>query len=131
MGLTLALALLLTSGLDVRWDAPSACPDEAAVRDRVGQFLQSSSANTGGVRARVTVTASESGWTADLELTVGEMTEHRVLEDPSCDVVATATAFVVAVAIDPQLLMSDPETADTVAEDAPPKAVESAPRAKL
>lgn len=137
MGPTLALALLLTSGLDMRWDAPPACPDEAAVHDRVREFLQSSSANADSVRARVTVTAGKGGWAADLEMTVGELTEHRVLEDPSCDVVATATAFVVAVAIDPQLLMSEPELdsepepePEPVAEDPLPKPAESDPRVK-
>ncbi len=88
------------------WSAPAACPDEATVQARVGEFLRASTVNTDSVRARVTVEEGEAGWTADLELTVGELTEHRVLQDRSCDVVATASAFVVAVAVDPQLLTS-------------------------
>ncbi len=109
------------------WKAPPQCPDEATVQAQVAEFLRSSTVNADSVRARVTVQHGEAGWTADLELTVGELTEHRVLQDHSCDVVATASAFVVAVAIDPELLTSEPAPADPVPDAIDPVPEEQVP----
>lgn len=124
------LALRLTGEVDVEWEAPSPCPDEGAVTAQVSRFLHGSNAPRESVVARVVVSREGNEWVATLELTVGEDSEVREVRDPACELVATATAFVIAVAVDPELSLSD--AAEPLPEPLPeePAPVEPTPPPK-
>jgi hypothetical protein len=110
-----ALALALAVGsppgtvLDVTWDAPSTCPDDATARDRIRTRVADRPAGR-DVQAIARVRELEDGsWQVEVELRTEQGTATRTLQAATCEEALTATAVVVAIAVDPTPI-GGPET---------------------
>jgi hypothetical protein len=117
------LAQLADPQVEVEWQAPEQCPDQAWFTARIERFLDRpiNEAVVEPVSAKASVTEDAGRFRASLTLRSGEREQIRELEDHSCDVLAAATAFIVAVTIDPDVVFvaQDP----TAEQDAEPEPV--------
>lgn len=109
------LVTLLDPQVDVAWQAPAGCPDEAAFVASVERFLDRPlrEAVVDPVAARVVVKSADGGFAATLDLESGAREQTRQLRDESCEVLASAAAFIVAVTIDPEVVFP----AEAIGED--------------
>lgn len=89
----------------VRWQAPAGCPDEAEVQAQVASMLRASTTAPRPVDADAVVEAREDGFALRLRMDGGDA---REFEDPSCAVLAEATAVAVALAADPSASPIEP-----------------------
>ncbi len=91
--------------VNVRWSAPTECPSEPDVRQRVAKLLaESGSGRREEVAIEMTVTATEAGY----ELRASAVGEggalgERVVTGVDCGDVAEAGVLIAAIAIDPDL----------------------------
>lgn len=127
------------SSVEIAWSAPASCPDEAWVEARVERFLDRPllDAAVEPVSAEVEVSVADGELVADVALTTGDRAQRRVLRDGSCDVLAAAAAFMIAVAIDPEAALGDADEGREATDPAaasefesvedPPSAVTEAP----
>lgn len=113
----LLLRLSLAPSVDLTWQAPAQCPDEAAVNAQIDAFLEGSVVPEEEVRADVEVIRERTEWVATLQLSIGGDSEVRELRDPACDLVATASAFVIAAAVAPEFPVRDEAKPYPVSED--------------
>lgn len=125
LGGTVALADDASS-VDVVWDAPAGCPSAAAVRDEIDGLLGGAATvrARASLRVHATVTRAER-WTVTIETVSGAGSGHRSIEASSCDGLASASALIVALMIDPDAVAAHAKnTAETKAEvrPAPPPA---------
>jgi hypothetical protein len=101
-------AIAQETGL-LSWDAPRGCPDARWVGARVARYLSrplgAADVEQLHVAGRVEQTAD--GFTANLSLTSTAGVHQRQLADPDCVLVADAAAFIVALAIDPNVRAED------------------------
>ncbi len=99
---------------EVRWDAPSACPNEVTVRTAVEELLGVPLTEPRPRRLTViaAVQAGEPGWSLRIFTITAEGTRERALRyDRDCAVLARAAAVLIAIAIDPEVLgRLDPQT---------------------
>ena len=96
-----APALAGPPGLEIDWQAPAGCPDQAAIRRYVAQVIANTEDAASAMRARAVVSRiSVDRWAADLTVrsSAGEESA-RSLEGPTCDAVSEAAALVIALAI--------------------------------
>lgn len=105
--------------LELRWEAPPACPTEAEVRDRIGAYLGrdefDETLDDVRVEGRVESMRGDA-WALTVEVRVGEETVRRRVEAPRCADTRDAAALIIAVALDPL----------RVSREAPPPALEPA-----
>jgi hypothetical protein len=110
LGLALAaLALPARAGapaVDLRWSAPGACPDEAAVRAAVERLVSRPLGDPAEARIHVRITvgpAADAPWSATIAVARAEdpAPRERRLEAPTCAELAEASAVAVALALDP------------------------------
>lgn len=98
----LALLLVLAApGLQLDWQAPAGCPDQAGVRGRVAAMLAAGAVEGSDLAATGRVSAAGEGWQLELELVRAGGRERRTLGDRDCAALADAAALMIAVAIDP------------------------------
>lgn len=100
----LALILVLATpapGLQLDWQAPAGCPDQAGVRGRVAAMLAAGAVEGSDLAATGRVSAAGEGWQLELELVRAGGRERRTLGDRDCAALADAAALMIAVAIDP------------------------------
>lgn len=105
--------------LQLRWEAPPACPTEAEVRDRIGAYLgrDEFDETVDDVRVDARVASMRGGaWVLTVEVRVGEESVRRRIEAPRCADTRDAAALIIAVALDPL----------RVSRQAPPPALEPA-----
>lgn len=97
----LAAAFVATpaaAAFDLRWEAPSSCPDAAAARARLDR-----GGDLAGLRlsARVTVAPTAARqWEAVVATDDGDATGERTLRGATCDEVSDAALLVLSLAID-------------------------------
>ncbi len=85
------------------WEAPAECPSEASVRDAVAQLLGSGGPPPASVSARAVVQrTSGDHWIVQLTTVREGARGERVVEATSCPSLASATALIVALTIDPE-----------------------------
>lgn len=96
--------------IELDWHAPDSCPDQEEVLERANRMLSGSQAVV-EVRARADVTAELDGtWRVSLQTQVGAELGERTLAGESCDAVASASALLLALTVDPNAaLESEPE----------------------
>jgi len=114
--------------LALAWDAPDECPSGTDVEARVARLLADSRrvADAAPVEARVKVTRVREGrWTARLTTRIDGIAGDRTMYAASCDLLASASALVIALAIDPELGVAPPS--DAPASSSAPPASSSAP----
>lgn len=113
-------APLAIAPVDLRWDAPAGCPNEAEVRAAMEAY---SAAEPGsGVRAEASVAAEGDEFELALRVEDGPRTETRSLRSRDCGALARAAALVIAVARDPLGVarrISETETAEPETEPRP------------
>jgi hypothetical protein len=82
----------------VQWDAPAACPDDAAVEGRIAALV-----GDAVVVTPATARVEQHGDRFEVELVtwIDGGSQRRVLAASSCDALADAVAVVIAVALDP------------------------------
>ncbi|MCA9691458.1 MAG: hypothetical protein KC636_17775, partial [Myxococcales bacterium] len=89
------------------WSAPAECPDAARVRDEVTRMLGGAvDLGDRSLHAEAAVTAVDAGWRLDLRLTGSHAEGARAIESASCEELADAAALVIAIAIDPERMMT-------------------------
>lgn len=105
------------------WDAPSTCPTRDEVDARVRGLLAGSqrkeTAQEETAQANVVVTHRRETWNAEIRTRVGDAQGRRTLSAASCDRLASATALVIALTIDPDL-----QVEPSPPSEPPPKAPE-------
>ena len=99
VSLTLVMGLVVprlagadASHVTVRWTAPAPCPDENTVKLRVTQLVTSPDT----MEVDATVTCLGDGFHLSLHVRGAHWTGERVLDAPSCDVLAESAAVIVA-----------------------------------
>ena len=109
------------------WDAPPSCPTEAEVATRVEALLGTSLATASQRRVSVIarVREEDGGWNMRLFTVTPEGTRERSLDHARCDLLAEATAVVVALAIDPTAGGTLPADDDALALVGEPEEAES------
>jgi len=95
----LGSAFVLALAGAVQWQAPAACPTEAAVEQRVHQLLGRALAEH--ELHAVGVVSGGPPWRLELETAIGGRRQQRVLEGEDCRAVAEAAALILAVSVDP------------------------------
>ena len=118
LGATSARAEPAPLRIQLRWHAPDECPDDLALLRRVEGFLGESldeAANQAvAIDARVQGDAVH-GYAAKLSFVSARGTTERALEHPSCDKLTEGVALLVALAIDPERVRAQQETASAAA----------------
>lgn len=90
--------------VDLRWDAPGGCPDEAELRRKIDEILGGSLALPRSRAPSVIAVVRDEGETLSLRVfTVGEagIRERALRYDRDCDLLTRAAAVVIAITIDP------------------------------
>lgn len=93
--------------ISVRWSAPVGCPDQSSVVEAVRELSGAEVVEEGeDLTATVEVTTRDAGYELSLSVVTETATRVRVLEAADCQVLVRAAALVVAVALDPVLVVS-------------------------
>lgn len=101
LALALGVAGPVGPGVEVIWDAPASCPDAATARAEILARVADRPAAR-GIRAHARARALADGaWQVEVELQSDAGTATRTLRAASCEEALTATAVVVAIAVDP------------------------------
>jgi hypothetical protein len=79
-------------GLDLTWDAPSECPQLAAVRARVDEIAGASVQRSSGLRADARVVKEQGRYRLKLVVRDGALTGQRSIASDSCEHLAGAAA---------------------------------------
>ncbi len=113
------------------WQAPPACPDETYVAQEIKRFLGASPTTSADkpVRASAVVSrvAGDNRWRVEVSTESKDGTQSKTLEDASCRSVASATAFFIALVVNPERVAATQEEPE-VQPKPPQKLVpESAP----
>jgi hypothetical protein len=98
------------AGLTLHWNAPEECPKEADVRSRVDALLGRPAATVASLEARAVVMRTAAGYALALETLQGEHRGARSMSDASCVELARAAAAVIALAIDPTISLTEPQS---------------------
>jgi hypothetical protein len=101
------------------WQAPAECPDQNSVLDETARILRGTTATT-RVAARAVVERDVNGsWRVSLETETESGTGRRDVLADSCPAVASAVALILALVVDPNAVLAEPEPAS---EPPPPPA---------
>jgi hypothetical protein len=102
----------------LQWEAPEECPDEAAMGTRVAALLAASQVQNTDVSARGRVTRGLHDLELTLRLDVAGRSANKTLHAESCSALADAAAWLIAVAVDPEV--KPPENVSETPEPPPP-----------
>ncbi len=112
----LGIALGMVLAGDVRWTAPSSCPDEATVRARLD-----AAGGVGALDVDAVATPTEDGrWMLELGISLDGVRSVRTLDAGDCDALAEAAVLLIGLQLD----AVDPGTAPQSAGSVPVPAVE-------
>ena len=90
------------SGFAFEWRAPEGCPPASAVEDEIAHLLGGPAREHVRDDLRVQATVERGSlWLVTLETTSKMANGHRTIEAATCQALANATAFIVALLIDP------------------------------
>ena len=133
--LTAALVALLNTApagggrpVDLRWDAPKRCPDEAALREQVDEILGGTLTQPRSRQLSVIAVVRDEGETLALRVfavTEAGTRERALRYDRDCALLTRAAAVVIAITIDPASIGRLSPEALTLLE--PPKPDEGPP----
>jgi hypothetical protein len=115
------------STLSLIWSTAPSCPDREAVLLRVRSLLGSSPATSEPIGAAGVITAVPSGgYSLELETTQLGQTHRRTLAAPTCEELSDAGALIVALAVDPKLVVSESSPLAAPPEPSPSQSTASA-----
>jgi hypothetical protein len=87
--------------VDLTWNAPAECPTREAVVDEVARVLSTSHEMQVQVTARADVSRDDLGrWHAALRVSTRDAHGERALDAENCPAIASATAVIVAIAVE-------------------------------
>jgi hypothetical protein len=122
---------------ELSWSAPASCPGEVEVRAEVERYLGQTLAARRDQKIRIDASMREderSGFVLSLRVTSAHGVQKRELSNTDCRKLGEAGALVIALAIDPKLVVPPPVDAPTAtpAESSPapggtPIAIEALP----
>lgn len=95
----------------LEWSAPARCPTASAVQERLTRTLAGSAADPRGLRAQASISEDEGGaltLVLELERDDGPV-GRRELRASDCDELATAAVLIVALAVDPEAAIEEPD----------------------
>jgi hypothetical protein len=102
-----------TQPIALEWKAPADCPTQDAVLGEVARVLGHVPVGA-PVRSRADVARADNGrWQAQLALATTGAQSQRLLVAESCEAIASATALIVAVAIEGGITPNSPERGST------------------
>jgi hypothetical protein len=114
------------------WQAPNACPQEAAFVTQIEGFLGRALNRTGDRSLEIVGQVSESsarGYVAQLRIQTARGTQQRELVHRDCAELTEAAALVAALAIDPELVVPEKSARPEPAAELPAPERPSAPAA--
>src|SRR5687768_4264920 len=92
-------------GLQLQWSASPPCPSQEEVRAQISHYLQPHElADAGPASTQATVVVRERAgvWKALINTRSAEVRGQRTLKGASCSEVASATALILAMLVDPE-----------------------------
>jgi hypothetical protein len=113
------LSPLTAMALDLQWHAPAACPDASDVQARLTKLLGRKRKAPEDLRAELRV-VEERGFKLTLSLDGPSAKGTRELRGNDCSALADAGVWLVAVAIDPALLLAPQPEPEPEPEPEPP-----------
>ncbi len=121
------MLVAVPEGVTLQWNAPAQCPDaataRATVQARVAEGIEGRT-----LRADATVTLGDDGqWWVTVELAGDGIAGTRTLRAPTCEEALTATAVVVAIALDPKDETAEPTPVDEPAASPSEPAIPAVP----
>lgn len=111
--------------VELQWRAPAECPPGSRVRDEITRFVAAGtqSGTVDRVQVDAVVEQVDGRYVLELELRLPTGALHKHIEADSCEVLASATALVMAVMLDPTAVVETVDTAKAAKpEPAPPVA---------
>src|SRR5690349_14565036 len=113
------------------WHAPPECPQQAEVEQRIERLLRQplDAQRMASLELSAEVRGdAQRGYVAELRVATATGTQQRELSHQDCAELAEASAFVFAIAIDPELVAAEEDTQPADAQAAPaPSTVAAAP----
>lgn len=112
--LSLAVALWLTGSapappiVDLRWEAPAGCPDQAALERRLAAMRAGGPAPANPPRVGFRVERRGEGWHLDGEISGPGGSGRRELDAATCAELADAAVLITAIALDPEMSAEGP-----------------------
>lgn len=105
----------------MEWSAPTGCPTAEVVQQRLADALADSAADPRGMRARATVTEDDTGgFSLDLVLELDDgPAGRRTVQARDCDELAKAAVLIVALAVDPEVVIADEPVVEPEPEPVP------------
>ena len=113
------------AAVELSWEAPDACPDEEAMRDRIAQLVVDP-AGEGSLLVDGRVEEGPTGYRLTLRTSYGELSDERTVVDRDCAALGGTAALFVAVSLEPAPAASnsprdpEPEPADAAPEESLP-----------
>ncbi len=89
------------AAVELAWGGPEACPDQAAMLERIEALAQTDPAGEGTLEVDGHIEPTADGFELRLRTAYGDVSDELVLVDADCDALGDAAALVVAVSIDP------------------------------
>jgi hypothetical protein len=122
--------LVLRGALELTWRAPPECPDAGELAARID--ARTGAGVHAAARADARIEPSSAGYALTLDVTVIDAALiHRELTAPGCEELADAAALIIAVAVDPMDVASQPAIAQLVYEIGAAAPIEPRPRARV
>jgi hypothetical protein len=91
-------------GVDLQWNAPSACMSAAAARAEISKLIRADTSEAPArARARVQIEGTpQTGYVAEIEIERGASSGERTLRGARCTELAEAAVLIIAMVIDPE-----------------------------
>jgi hypothetical protein len=106
--------------IDLEWDVPPGCPDSTAVRAEVLRLTGPTTQGSRHLKASASILPTVGGtWTLSLATNVDGVIGERILSGGSCESLADAAALMLALILNPDLVVAK-------APDPPPPPVDAA-----
>jgi len=88
---------------ELQWSAPTSCPSPGEVNAKIATLLEGSHGPGVFVSAEAEVDALDNGFSLELSVSTRSGRRARTIQSTGCDELASATALLVAIAVDPDL----------------------------
>jgi hypothetical protein len=120
--------------LQIQWTAPEGCPSGSQIDERIAGYLGASAiakSQSAKASASVIVTVKDGKFRAHIDTRFDNVPGERTLDGDSCEAVASATALILAMMIDPEAVrgvIAAPVAAAPVRAPAPPPPPQAPPQ---
>lgn len=105
---------------EIRWEAPGGCPDRERVVEALHRHVAPDATTLTSVQVLAWVEATDDGYRLHVSISSEQGKTDRVMESGDCAVLAEATAFMTAVAMDPIVKSLESKSRRPPGETAPP-----------